>query len=166
MLEMCVAFAHEFSVTFNAQKSQFLYYPCGSTDYAPASIIFDGQSVEISDDAVHLGNTIGPQTTKESKAISKHVGELYGRVNVLMSQFGHCHPLTRLELFRSYCSSLYGIELVNVMDNANMERLFTAWRKCLRRILGINPRTHCDLLSYITNMPRLLGQVAEVSRCF
>ena len=78
------------------------------------------------------------------------VSELYGRVNLLMNQFGHCAPLIRYKLFTAYCDDFYGSNLLN-FNRPDVNELFVAWRKCTRRVLGLHPRTHCRLLPLIGN---------------
>lgn len=65
-----------------------------------------------------------------------------------MSEFGHCTPKLRAKLFETYCMSLYGAELWNFCDNSTY-KMHTGYRKCARRVLGIDNRTHCHLIPYI-----------------
>lgn len=44
--------------------------------------------------------------------------------------------------------SLYGSPLFNYASNIS-ERLYVAWRKALRHLLQLSPRTHCDLVPEI-----------------
>lgn len=73
---------------------------------------------------------------------------MYARVNVLLAQFGHCNIDIKLKLFQSYCMSLYGAMLLDYTD-PSFNILNVAWRKCIRRILCVDNRTHCNLLPYI-----------------
>lgn len=84
------------------------------------------------------------------KAVNRSVGDLYGRTNLLLSQFGLCSALLRYKLFETYCTSVYGAELQNYYDGST-EKLYTAWRKCVRRVVGLSPRTRCGLLPYIVH---------------
>ena len=46
--------------------------------------------------------------------------------------------------------SLYGCQLWD-FENPHCDKFFTAWRKCVRHILGIPYQTHCRLLHLICN---------------
>ena len=48
------------------------------------------------------------------------------------------------------CIGLYGCELWN-LESLEMKELSVAWRVCCRRVLGLHPRTHCNLI------PALIG---------
>ena len=52
------------------------------------------------------------------------------------------------------CGDFYGSNLLN-FDPLRMESLYSAWRSCSRRVLGLNPRAHCSLLPHITRDPPL-----------
>ncbi len=45
---------------------------------------------------------------------------------------------------------MYGSQIWDYSSN-DVERVYTAWRKCIRRVWGLHPRTHCNLLSGISN---------------
>jgi len=59
--------------------------------------------------------------------------------------------LVKLKLLRSYCSDFYGSTLWNLSDSS-IEEVCVAWRKGLRRALGLPWRTHSVLLAPITGM--------------
>ena len=107
-----------------------------------------GETIQASKHAVHLGNIIGPGRKTEEKAVERAVGTLYGRTNLLLSQFGHCSRAVKFRLFNSYCMDFYGFNLWN-FDDSNIERIYVAWRKCIRRLFGLHDWTHCRLLPYI-----------------
>lgn len=148
MIDITLEFAEEFKVTFNPSKSVYLFYPHDNCK-TQMTIDFDGQTIVSAETSKHLGHLIGSDSiTVQKNAVQKTVGELYGRFNVLMSQFRKCSYQTVFQLFNTFCMSLYGAMLWDYNDNS-VERLYTAWRKCVRRIFNLNPRTHCDLLGYI-----------------
>lgn len=149
MLDICEEFGVEYSVTFNPSKCQLLYYP-SSPNNDKIKINFNGQEIESQDDAIHLGNLIGPRDPCKSNRVNKTVGDFYGRVNTMFSQFGHCSPYLRYRMFETFCTSYYGVELFNFTDGC-ADKLYTGWRKSVRRVLGLHRQTHCNLLPYIAN---------------
>ena len=62
-------------------------------------------------------------------------------------------------LFQSYCLSCYGSPLWDLSCRKTMDKLFVTWRKCLRRVLKIPTRTHCDLLPIIIDSDDLATQL-------
>ena len=65
-----------------------------------------------------------------------------------MSHFNHCKFDVRYELFKTFAMPLYGSILWNY-TSTGIKRFYTAWRKCVRRVLGVPYTTHCNLLHYI-----------------
>ena len=95
---------------------------------------------------MHLGSELGPSMSKEY--ILKCVHTFMRRVNVLCSRFKFIRSSTRYYLFNSYCMSLYGCQLWDI-DSKYIELFYIAWRKSIRRIFRLHPRTHSKLLPLI-----------------
>ena len=62
-----------------------------------------------------------------------------------MTHFAYVHFDVRYRLFKYYCMPLYGSVIWNY-SGSNIQRCYTAWRKCIRRILDT---THCNILHLI-----------------
>jgi hypothetical protein len=146
MLCICNEFSKEFNIMFNPSKSSLIVHtPNGPLS---TSAIFNGELIQSEKNAIHLGNIVG--YIREEEKMSKCVGEFYGKVNLLLSQFGSVNENIRYSLFKTYCMPLYGCQLWN-MSSRSINLLFTAWRKCVRRIWQVHPMTHCNLLHLICN---------------
>lgn len=75
----------------------------------------------------------------------KSVRDLHCRTNVLLSRFSFCTPDVRYKLFKAHCVVAYGCQLWDY-QSVHVQKFFTAWRKCVRRVWGIPNTTHCNLL--------------------
>jgi hypothetical protein len=53
-------------------------------------------------------------------------------------------------LFKTFCMPLYGCQLWDFSSH-HCNSFFTAWRKAIRRLLMISPRSHSNLLHLIVN---------------
>ena len=63
-----------------------------------------------------------------------------------------------VNLLKSYFTSLYGTVLCDITAKGFTE-IEAAWRKCLRRILQVNPRTHNNIVYLIcSSMPLAFKQ--------
>ncbi len=67
---------------------------------------------------------------------------------MIMANFPYVHFDIKYGLFKTFCMPLYGCTLWN-HTGCNIKRFHVAWRKCVRRILGVPNTTHCNLLPYI-----------------
>ena len=83
----------------------------------------------------------------------------------MMAQFGHCPFAIRYKLFKTYCNNFYGCQLWKLND-CTMEKLFTAWRKCVRVVCKIHNMTHKALLPHIIDDHMLDFQLHKNSRNF
>ena len=109
-------------------------------------LLLCGELVEVVDTDLHLGNRIYNNIYK--KNVDDMISEFYRRSNHVISNFKMCDSFTLRNLHASYCTSFYGIELYD-FSNAYMSNLFTAWRKCIRRIFSVPYRTHNYIVSYL-----------------
>jgi hypothetical protein len=144
MLSTANEFSQECNVIFNPNKCKLMVYERNAV--VNESISFNNIQVEPSSYECHLGNLIGPELGDAH--IRKCVAELYGRTNVIQSQFRYAHSFTRYRLFKSFCMSVYGCQLWDFSSNM-VNQFFTAWRKCIRRIWDLPYRCHSNLLSFI-----------------
>jgi len=157
LLNICESFAIEFDVLFNPTKSKLLVYNySGRNTNDSVTLNFMNGSIIQSQVEKHLGNVFGPNCNR--KMINSAVNDLYVRVNMVLSHFSHVAPHVRYKLFKMYCMSLYGCQLWD-FQNKNVEQFHIAWRKSVRRILGVPPSTHCKLLHCIAEDKDLLYQL-------
>ena len=69
-----------------------------------------------------------------------------------MSRFGFCSTNVRCHLFQTFCTSYYGSPLWGLTGQP-IKQLIVAWRKCIRKILKVDARTHSCYLPELINMP-------------
>ena len=157
MLSVCEDFSKDYDVMFNAGKSGHLVFhnaPVNLQKINPLSL--NGVTIPKVESALLLGTNIG--SGKVVHDFSKAVGEMTYRTNLLLARFSRCDSHTLSRLFRTYCLSLYGSPLW-ALDNASLTRLGVCWRRCLKRIWRISPRTHTHLIHRIDQCSPLKQQL-------
>ena len=154
MLSICERFALEYDVCFNPSKSAHLLLYKPSTQHVNHNcpLYLNNVAIEKVENASLLGSCIG--TNQNTINITKAISDLVYRTNILMSRFRSCNSSVLSKLFRSYCTAFYGSSLWGLSDAA-LQRVTVAWRKCLRRVWRISPRTHSALVSLIDGSPPL-----------
>ena len=165
MLSVADQSAKSLSLKFNSSKSQYLRFEA-KPEGGNFSIDFMGDEVFSVREGTHLGRVLS--TSQRGGGYIQHsIRDLFIRYNVLMSRFGHCSPEVRYHLFKVYCVGAYGSQLWD-FDHPEVERYYTAWRKCIRRLWGLSPVTHCHLLPGICDdhsiEEQLLGRVVNFAR--
>jgi exonuclease III len=149
MLRVCKEFACEYNVLFNSSKSKFIYFGqqfVNGHNINPLPFM-NGLIENVCAD-VHLGHMFG--VFDKSKAIDYAIRELYSRTNRIMSHFSHTDRFVKYKLFKSFCMPLYGSSLWD-HTSPHIVTFYTAWRKCIRKLMGLPYRTHCKLLAPICN---------------
>ena len=70
-------------------------------------------------------------------------------------EFGKLSPSVISKLFNQYCCSFYGSPLWSI-SGAAIQALCVDWRKALRSMWRLNPRTHCDLITALSSQIPLI----------
>jgi hypothetical protein len=162
MLHICEDFATKFHVKFNSSKS--INIVVGTEKYTPVSL--HGIIIPRATKAVHLGHAIGINAHNDN--IAKAKAEFCGKINMLLSHFSFCTLDVKRHLFRTYCTSYYGCPL---WDLRSLNGFSAFWRKCIRRLLKLPPRTHSRFVAPLLKIPDLKTQlllrfVNFLSSCF
>ena len=92
----------------------------------------EGAPIKSVHSVTHLGHLI-TSSLADDDDIEKCCGSFIGQVNNVFCYFRKLNSFTRYRLFRSYCTSYYGCELWS-LENCNIEKLCTAWRRVLRKV--------------------------------
>ena len=102
----------------------------------------NGSKIQMVDKCKYLGTTL----YSDVKHTPDVVRDLTVSLNNLLADFSFVDSSTLSRLFDSYCMNLYGSQLFRYNDMKSMELLYVTWRKSIRKIWKISPRSHCNLL--------------------
>ena len=111
MLQICEECAFNYKITFNATKSQLLYFSYLDKDHNDLLNLTmkDGNVIPYVSKCVHIGiSTI--YTTFYRDNVIDVVNQLYKRTNYLLSDFSF-ERCTVSYLFYSYCMNLYSCQV-------------------------------------------------------
>jgi hypothetical protein len=148
MLQVCDDFAQEFDVTFNPDKSKYLVFGQPDREHAQ-QLRWKNRLLKETHCDKHLGNIIGQRSERESMEAA--IGDFYRRFNLMMHRFQFCSPTVLYALFKPLCMSLYGSQLWDYSNESCIRPFFVAWRKSLRRLLGLPQMTHGYLLPILVD---------------
>ena len=167
MSSICEQYASEYDILFNGRKSKLLFFKGRCCNVSTLGIVVCGQLVEMSDTAVHLGHTI---TSNDRDNITKSAKSSFWKsFNILIAEFGKLSPFVISKLFNQYCCSFYGSPLWSI-SGAAVQALCVDWRKALRSMWRLNPRTHCDLITALLSQIPLIVSLKKrfakfINRC-
>ena len=145
MLNICQQYAHDFNVIFNSSKTIHVMH---NVKHSIVPLTLNGENLHCRDKALHLGSFIG--NGNHVANIDKAVSDLIYHTNILMSKFSFCSTKVRCKLFNSFCNSYYGCPLWK-NDFLSLQKLSVTWRKCVRKIMKLDNRTHSRYLPLLMN---------------
>ena len=91
--------------------------------------------------AMHLGHSISSGDRTEIVKYAKI--SFWSSFNIFRADFGHISSQLKNVLFQKYCCVFYG--------SAMIQSLCVDWRKALRCVWSVNNRTHCDIITSLSN---------------
>ena len=94
-------------------------------------------------------STLGLQKLCKTNAYSLHT------VNKLLRMFSYCTIDVKMELFRSYCSSLYCCSLLSDYRNASYKKLTVTFNNVHRRMLNLPWRCSASAMYVNYNLPNI-----------
>jgi hypothetical protein len=161
LLATCDEFAEEYHLSFNASKTQCMYFPPIGTQrtYNMPTFRLNGKDLTFADRYRHLGHLITVDVS-DDEDIWHRRNELIGQINKLLCHFGKLDTVTKNRLFSAYCSNHYGAELWD-LDTPALDSYGAAWRTGLRRIWGLPFNTHGILVSLVSLTVPLLDTVRQ-----
>ena len=155
LLNICSEFAAEYDVQFNCAKSNVV--ECGDNRRRQRPVfLLSGATLPHSNNALHLGLLIGPDAPALN--IKKACDNFTSKVNMISSIFSHCRVQTLRFLFNSFCTAFYGAPLWSLSDRI-FEPFAVAWRKGVRRLLRLSPRTRSKLLPFLIDSIDIKAQI-------
>ena len=96
----------------------------------------------------HLGHVF--ENSYNIINIDSIIKDLKVRTNVILNNFRPISWEAKVKLFLSQCSALYGSQLWK-LDDPNLDKLYTAWRVCCRKILGLRQDARSYMLHHLMN---------------
>ena len=105
---------------------------------------FNGSVIELVKHNKHLGNVIGQNSSMHQ--IQDCLSAFSGKVNMVISYFGHLAFDSLYQIFKTYCMPLYGSQLWDY-DNRIIDTFNATWRNVICRLFNLP--TLCNLLPYI-----------------
>ena len=145
MLQICEQFGKEYGLSFNPDKCEVIKFGNWNSNL---NLKLDDKIIKEVNSVKHLGHTI--KNSRNICDVSDIITDIKVRTNVILSQFKHLSLKSKIQIFNSNCMSYYGGCLCS-LESGCFNDLNVAWRVSVRRILGVDRRTHCNLLPYLMN---------------
>ena len=156
MIKTCEIYGAEYDVIYNATKSKCMMFSRGGKENG-TQVLLQNCELAWTDTMKYLGCFL-TKDLSEGKEIQMKCGELAGRTNTLLSNFGGASVAVLSKLFTTQCSHLYGVETWSLKD-PSVRNFVVMWNRCVRRLLNLPKTTHTRYLSELLHAPYVLEQI-------
>ena len=102
-----------------------------------------------------LAHPVLSEDQSDDEDIAKQIRTLYIRSNKLLRMFSYCAIDVKMELFRSYFSSLYCCSIWSDYRKASYKKLTVAFNNVHRRMLNLPWRCSASAMYVNYNLPNL-----------
>ena len=155
MLGICDDFAQSNFITFNSKKTICIKYgePVRNTEH----VKLNGVTLLWQTEVRHLGNYFNSKLDNTMDSLRK-CSHFIGYFNKLMVNFGHLHPDTVCNLFKSYCCSFYGSFIWKYCSDG-FNKCCIQWNKSIRKIYSLPYATHTKLLGPLVCQDHISSQL-------
>jgi len=169
LLQICDTYAAEFDITFSPDKSKWLVIPAHKRRNLYRSMcncffLIGNKRIDNVDSFSHIGHVI-TSSLDDVDDIQQRRNSFVGQTNNVLCFFNKLNTAVKLQLFKSYCSSLYGSELWS-LDSNHVDIICIAWRKALRRILQLPYNCHSYFLPIISDSLPIFDDLCKRSMRF
>ena len=150
LIKICETYADSYKLKFNPDKCTLMIYSDKNVDFYQENcrISLCGRIVKNVKSEKHLGHLFTSNSNTHLIDIDSIIRDIKVRTNIIVTNFRHVSWQSKVKIFLSQCSSLYGSSLWK-LDDKQIERIITTWNICCRRILGVPPNTRTYVLHHI-----------------
>ena len=107
---------------------------------------------------IHLGNVLSTEGNLIN--MDKAKTDLKSKTVAIMNNFNNVSFQSKVPMSNSQCMALYGSQLWNLSDS-NINKLSITWRKSVRYLVGLPPRTSSYILPYLMNSCNIVDIIME-----
>ena len=104
-------------------------------NYSSLKVYLYNESIESVGSFLYLGIFISNNDNEEIKNQYRNISI---RSNILLRKFGKCNEETKIQLFKSYCQSIYGLGLWCNYSNNIFQRMKVCYNNAFRYLLCLN----------------------------
>jgi len=136
LLDTCSKYVLNHDLVYNAKKSKcMIFQPKGFT--APNfTFKLSNNNLSYVEKYKYLGVVIS-SCRSDNFDIQRAVQSQYTQGNRLIRKFSNCSKEVKLCLFRSYCSTFYGLHLWRNFSKVSFQSIKVAYNNCFRHLMGI-----------------------------
>ena len=142
----------EHNLLLNENKSECVFFS-DDGELIPCPIFLNNKPLIWKDSVKHLGHIVD-NTNRMNLDIINRQNKFMSCVNYINNEFSFATYKCKLEMIRIYGTNFYGSNLWD-FSSKPYQKLCTAWRVVMRKIMKLDRRTHSRYLPYVSGMESL-----------
>ncbi|KAG7309258.1 hypothetical protein JYU34_005198 [Plutella xylostella] len=135
LLSVCEKYADDHNMQYNADKSEYMIFQSENTPTTDLPLILKGETLRRAEEVKYLGHIINSRLSDDAD-IERQRRAVTVRANMLARRFQRCSGEVKRQLFLTYCTSVYTVELWSSHTVEAMRRMRVqynhAWRALFR----------------------------------
>ena len=136
LLNVCEKYASEYGIKFNENKSVVLNFKGYKFKAKPSATLYlYGSIMKTETSYKYLGHIID-NNLNANKDIERQLTNFYEKSNMLLGTFSSCSYDVKLQLFMSYCGSLYTAFLLCDFTKRQYRQLEVGYNNVFWRLMG------------------------------
>ena len=162
LIATCEAYAREHDIVYNTTKTECMVVPPKNSkvQYVKMALL-NNEPLRFVDSFTYLGHVLSSDGLDDLD-IKKQLHKITAVGNTILRRFSFCTKEVKLELFRSYCYSIYCNSLWARYRVASIDRLRVCHNDILKRLLGI-PRWASSSETFVSNNIKCLDVIRRYS---
>ena len=137
LVNKCVTYLDNHLLTINTQKTKVMsILPKQMIKYNEPEIVIKGNHLEVVDSFKYLGMQINNRMKDDEHITTLYRGQCL-RGNLLVRNFHMCDQDAKVHLFKSFCTSLYGIPLSFNCKKETLNKLKVCYNNSFRFLMRI-----------------------------
>ena len=136
LLSECEKYALEYGIKFNENKTVVLNFKGYQFKARPSALLYlNGSIMKTETSYKYMGHIID-NNLNDNKDIERQLRNFYGKSNMLLRALSSCSYAVKLQLFMSYCGSMYTAFLWCDFTKRQYRQLEVAYNNVFGRRMG------------------------------
>ena len=152
LINKCIDYFRSHYLTLNAQKNKVIIFkPKNFINYSEPRLFVNETRLEVVKSLKYLGMHINDELRDDEHITSLYRGQCF-RSNTLIRNFHMCNKDAKINLFKSFCTSVYCIPLSLECKQETLQKLKVCYNNSLRFFyeyrVGLYIKHNCSLCKF------------------
>ena len=145
LLSVCEKYAGHHNMQYNTDKSEYIIFESANSPSVVIPLSLNGRSLRRAEEVKYLGHIINSRLTDEAD-IERQRRSITVRANMLARRFQRCSDNVKRQLFLTFCTSVYTVEVWAVHTVGAGQRMRVQYNNAWRALFRLSPRCSANAM--------------------